>query len=609
MALECSVEGMQVAYVDGNSINRTLAVLMIQEGGGECVPAATIKDLLGAIEYTSYDVVVMDLETAADDPEGLEIAKRDPRFRGVPLIAVGDDPQKAAAIGAERFVLAPLDPAIFLSAVSQARGSVGIPEKAAEYGGIDSNALLSRVSGKADAAADILGLFKRDYVGFGDLIKKALDMKDPEKAAFLLRNLRSAASAVGADELYRNAAAVQDAVQRNGIPDIAHLDALLKDALDGAARMQAALLKKTAKGEKAGSDPFVVQTAAPPSKGPVNGSGPARILAVDDSFANRKLIEACLEDEYRVSLAASGEEALRVAWGGPAPDLILLDVTMPGIDGYETCRLLKEDPRTRSVPVVFLTSMDKEKDEEKGFALGAVDYIRKPFSVPILKARVQNHLNLQRYREYLETIVDERTRELKETQREVVFRLSRAAEYRDNDTGSHIKRIGYYSMTIAEAFGFPRTEADLLYYASPMHDIGKIGIPDHILLKPGKLTPEEWAIMKEHPVIGAGLLEGHPSDLLKSAARIALTHHEKWDGSGYPQGLAGDDIPIEGRIVAVCDVFDALLSSRPYKRPWSYEETLDEINRLSGTHFDPGVVKAFNSAYPEFIRIKERFGD
>jgi putative two-component system response regulator len=604
------LRGVHVVYLDENALNRTLAVLMIEGAGGVCAATATIKETVEAIDHSSCDVLVMDMGTAAADPEGIAVARRDPRFRELPLIAVGADPRLAAAIGIDQFVLTPLDPTLFLSAISRMRWTGAAVESTSKGGSIDKNALLLRVSGKTEAAADILGQFITDYSGFGDRIRDALAQKNQEEAEFLLRNLRSAASAVGADVLYRRAAAVQDEVQRQGNEETALLDAAIKSAMESAERLKADFLQAPGSGETQRYASSRRQTvsgvpAAPKS----SGTGPARILVVDDSSANRKLIAACLEDEYSIVLASSGDEALRSAWNGIAPDLILLDVTMPGIDGYETCRQLKEDPRTRNVPVIFLTSMDKEKDEERGFALGAADYIRKPFSVPILKARVRNHLNLQRYREYLETIVEERTRELKETQREVVFRLSRAAEYRDNDTGSHIRRIGYYATTIAEEFGFPRTEADLLYFSSPMHDIGKIGIPDHILLKPGKLEPEEWAIMKRHPVIGAGLLEGHPSELLRSAARIALSHHEKWDGTGYPKGLSGEDIPIEGRIVAVCDVFDALLASRPYKRPWTYDEALDEINRLSGTHFDPSVVKAFNSVYPEFIRINEQFRD
>jgi len=601
------VLGAQVLYVDENSINRALAALLLKEGGAVCSPVPTLRAMMDAIARSRYDVVVLDYETAAADPEGLDMARRDPQFRDLSLIAVGAGRNQADAIGAATFVTAPLDPIQFLAAVAGARSGGYRPERERSIG---RSALLARVSGKPEAAAEILAKFIQDYAGYDTLIAEAARLDDADKIDFLLRNLRSAASAVGADGLYRIAAEVQEDAQRGiGIRE-KEIAEILRRTIRDAVEFRASLLN----GAPAIREPIREQAefAGTATEGvggmPAAGDSPL-VLVVDDSGANRSFLNACLRDEYRIAEAADGEEGLRAARTSPAPALILLDVTMPGIDGYETCRLLKEDPRTRAIPVVFLTSLTKETDEERGLALGAVDYIKKPFSVAVLKARVRSHLDLQRYREYLETLVDERTRELRETQREVVYRLARAAEYRDNDTGAHIKRIGYYSMILAERLGFPRSAADNLYFASSMHDVGKIGIPDHILLKPGKLNEEEWEIMRRHPTIGAGLLDGHPSELLRVASRIALTHHEKWDGTGYPSALAGEEIPMEGRVVAVCDVFDALLSARPYKRQWSYDETLDEVNRLSGKHFDPAVVRAFNDVFPDFVRIKERFAD
>jgi putative two-component system response regulator len=602
------VLGAQVLYVDENSINRTLAALLLKEGGAVCAPMPTLRAMMDAIARSRYDVVVLDYETAAADPEGLDMARRDPQFRDLPLIAVGAGRDQADAIGAATYVTAPLDPIQFLAAVAGARSGGHRPDR---EGIIGRSALLARVSGKPEAAAEILAKFIQDYAGYDTLIAEASRLGDGDKVDFLLRNLRSAASAVGADGLYRIAAEVQEDAQRGGGIREKEIAEILRRTIRGAVEFRASLLNgaPAATREPIRELAELAGTAAEGFGGtPPPGAAPL-ILVVDDSGANRSFLNACLRDEYRIAEAADGEEGLLAARASPAPALILLDVTMPGIDGYETCRLLKEDPRTRAIPVVFLTSLSKETDEERGLALGAVDYIRKPFSVPVLKARVRSHLDLQRYREYLETLVDERTRELRETQREVVYRLARAAEYRDNDTGAHIKRIGYYSMILAEKLGFPRSAADNLYFASSMHDVGKIGIPDHILLKPGKLSEEEWEIMRRHPSIGAGLLDGHPSELLRVASRIALTHHEKWDGTGYPSALSGEEIPMEGRVVAVCDVFDALLSERPYKRQWSYDETLDEVNRLSGKHFDPAVVRAFNDVFPEFVRIKERFAD
>lgn len=612
------VEGAKFVYVDENSINRTVASLILQEGGAFCVAVSTMRAMIDAIGGGSFDAAIVDLQTAAADPEGFDIAKRDPRFRDLPFLAVGADRAQATAIGAAFFVPAPLDPTLFLETASDALSSRSPAAATNGKSAIVRTALLSRVSGNRSAAADVLSQFVHDYAGYAALIQEASKRNDAEKAEFLLRNLRAAASAVGAEALYRLAAQVQEDAQRGtGMP----MDALavaLKEAVDGAGALREDLLAhggremaSRARQQKcADSDERAKERGGIARIGAAEETGEKpTVLVVDDSPANLRFLETSLQHEYAIATASDGEQGLREARGPRRPDLILLDVTMPGIDGYETCRLLKEDPRTRSIPVVFLTSLSKEADEERGLALGAVDYIRKPFSVPVLKARIRSHLDLLRYREYLETLVDERTRELKETQLEVIYRLARAAEYRDNDTGSHIKRIGYYAMTIAERLGFPRAEADLLYYASAMHDVGKIGIPDNILLKPGKLTAEEWETMKAHPTIGAGLLEGHPSQLLRVATRVALTHHEKWDGSGYPSNLRGEGIPMEGRVVAVCDVFDALLSSRPYKREWSPEETLDEINRLSGAHFDPAVVRAFNAVYPELLLIKSRLKD
>lgn len=615
------VQGAAVVYVDENAINRALADMLLKEGGAVCTSVPTMSAMIDALSRRAYDVAVLDLDTATADRDGFELAKREPRFRELPLVAVGLDAESARAIGAEFFVQAPLDPTRLLSAVAEARGG---RLKGGSGEAIARTALLAKVGGRLESAIELLTHFVHDYSGHGALMEEALKRGEREKAHFLLRNLRAASGAVGADDLYRLAADVQEELEREEPFRAAELSDALRAAVRKAAELRNELASQSSLAAGVSSlrgfasaavdihlpsparfDDAKVEDSR--AKGGEDRQGMPYLLAVDDSDANLKFITACLSDEYSVLQASSGEEALVAARGRPVPALILLDVTMPGIDGYEACRLLKEDPRTRSIPVIFLTSLSKEEDEERGLALGAVDYIRKPFSVPILKARVRSQLELLRYREYLETLVEERTRELRETQREVVFRLALAAEYRDNDTGSHIKRIGYYAMTLAERLGFPRHEADILYYASSMHDVGKIGIPDNILLKPGKLEPDEWAIMKDHTTIGAGLLEGHPSELLRVASRIALTHHEKWDGKGYPAGLAADAIPMEGRIVAVCDVFDALLSERPYKKPWTYDRTLDEINNLSGKHFDPSIVRAFNDAFPEFVRIKERF--
>ena len=292
----------------------------------------------------------------------------------------------------------------------------------------------------------------------------------------------------------------------------------------------------------------------------------------------------------------------------------MLDVMMPGMDGHEVCSRLKSDPAANSIPVIFITAMHESAEITKGFKLGAVDYITKPFQIAELQARVHTHLQLRHamlaladQNRILDIRVKERTKELQDTQLEIIYRLSRAAEYRDNDTGMHIKRLSYLCSTLAAAYGCDEETCDLIFHASPMHDIGKIGIPDAILHKPGKLDAAEWKTMKTHTTLGADILSGHDSLLIKMGQLIALTHHEKWDGSGYPQGLSEFSIPMGGRIVAICDIFDALTSKRPYKEAWPLADALDEIRAGSGAALDPRLVTCFFECLPDLIHIKERF--
>jgi len=338
-----------------------------------------------------------------------------------------------------------------------------------------------------------------------------------------------------------------------------------------------------------------------------------KILIVDDTKTNIDVLIQALRNDYKLGVAINGFKAIEYA-GNQHPDLILLDILMPEMNGFEVCRKLKADPATRDIPIIFITAMDSSGDKTKGFDIGAVDYITKPFDITEVKSRVKTHLSLKIAQEalrnqniVLEEKVAERTRELNEAQIEILERLEMAAEYRDEKTGNHIRRVSEYCRLLSRATGMSPDEYNLLSLASAMHDVGKIGISDTILLKPGKLTDEEREIMKTHTIIGADLLSGSGHTLLKLAQEIALTHHEKWDGTGYPRGLKGESIPLCGRIVYICDVFDALVSERSYKKAWSMEKAIEKIKEGNGSDFDPELVKLFIGLEPELKKITDAF--
>ncbi len=320
------------------------------------------------------------------------------------------------------------------------------------------------------------------------------------------------------------------------------------------------------------------------------------LLLVDDEPTNLRVLRTVLQEQYRLLFAKSGEEALQLLQK-EQPDLILLDVMMPGLTGFDVCARLKANPATSAIPVIFVTALKDEMDETKGFELGAVDYITKPISPAVVRARVKTHLSLVQ------------AQELKQTRLQVIQRLGRAAEYKDNETGLHVMRMSHYAQVIALAYGFSEQKAEDLLHAAPMHDIGKIGIADNILLKPGKLTADEYKEMQKHPLIGAEIIGDCDSDLLKMAKAVALYHHEKWDGSGYPFGLSGEQIPIEARIVALSDVFDALTSARPYKQAWTIEETLQHIRAQKGQHFEPVLVDLLEQNLQHILEIKQRWAE
>jgi len=321
-----------------------------------------------------------------------------------------------------------------------------------------------------------------------------------------------------------------------------------------------------------------------------------RLLLVDDEPTNLQVLRQVLQQDYRLQFATDGNRALALA-RQHAPDLILLDVMMPGMDGHAVCRALKAEASTAAIPVIFVTALSDVADEVGGFAAGCVDYITKPISAPVVRARVRTHLSLVR--------MDE----LRETRLKIVQRLGRAAEYKDNETGMHVIRMSHFSHLLALSAGCDPLWAEDLLNAAPMHDVGKIGIPDAILQKPGKLTGEEWAVMRRHPEIGAEIIGHDSSRVLCLARSVALHHHEKWDGSGYPHGLAGEAIPLEARIVALADVFDALTSERPYKKAWAAQDAMALIESEAGKHFDPALVALFVPLYDQLLDIRQRWAD
>ncbi|MDP1524829.1 MAG: response regulator [Rhodocyclaceae bacterium] len=356
------------------------------------------------------------------------------------------------------------------------------------------------------------------------------------------------------------------------------------------------------------------------------------VLIVDDMPENLAVLGESLQSEFHVRVANNGRRALEIATSDPRPDLILLDVMMPDIDGYEVIRRLKEDWALREIPVIFVTAMDSDADEETGLALGAVDYIHKPIRPPIVLARVRTHLELKAARDAmaarnlnLEIEVQRRMRENQQIQDVSLRALAGLAETRDNDTGNHIRRTQSYvdllARHLSEHPDFAPLRADgiieLIVKAAPLHDIGKVGIPDHILLKPGPLDPEEWRIMQTHARLGAeaieSALEGEddqaPLAFLHIAMDIAYSHHEKWDGTGYPEGLSMTAIPMPARLMAVADVFDALITRRVYKPAFPIDKAAAIVREGKGRHFDPSIVDAFDACFDQFVEIAHRYAD
>ncbi len=341
------------------------------------------------------------------------------------------------------------------------------------------------------------------------------------------------------------------------------------------------------------------------------------ILVVDDNATNLTLFRHLLRKIDGAEVECYADSVAALGWcTDNEPDLILLDYMMPVMDGLEFIRRLQSIPGRADVPVVMVTADTQSDVRHRALELGAQDFLTKPVDKTELAARVRNLLALRASRrqlanraEWLAEEVKKATVEIVAREKEAILRLSRAAEYRDPETGMHLLRMSNYTCLIARQLGLAPAEQELLLQAAPMHDIGKVGTPDHILLKPGRLTPEEFEIMKQHATIGYEILRDSASPLLQCAAKLALAHHEKFDGSGYPQGLAGESIPLYGRIVAVADVFDALTSERPYKKAWALDDAVDFLKTNAGSHFDPACVDGFLAAWPQALEIRTRYRD
>lgn len=343
-----------------------------------------------------------------------------------------------------------------------------------------------------------------------------------------------------------------------------------------------------------------------------------RILVVDDeNLMVRIMSDELISQGYEVEEASSGEGAIDAALRTP-PDIILLDIVMPGMDGYEVCQALKEFEVTSHIPIIMLTGLKDKASKHKGLKSGAIDFLNKPVDVLELSIRLKNILQVKEYQDFLkgyneklEKTVEEKTLELKSSFLDTIYRLTLAAEHKDKCTASHLRRVSHYTSFLATVIGHSKKEAEVIFHASPMHDIGKIGIPDEILLSPDKLSTEDFETMKQHTLIGADILSGSDSVYLKSAAKFALSHHEHWDGTGYPYGLKGEDIPIEGRIMLMADRYDALRSERPYKEAFDHDKTMrlivSDSDRTVTAHLDPKIYKAFKDNHNTFAEIFEKY--
>ncbi len=334
------------------------------------------------------------------------------------------------------------------------------------------------------------------------------------------------------------------------------------------------------------------------------------MLCIDDSRDLLALMEKALGGDYQVITADDPGAGIQMAFGEPRPDLILLDIEMPQVNGFEVCRALKGETLTAEIPVIFLTSKHEAQAQVEGFEAGAVDYITKPINATVLRARVRTHVALANQRLELERMVQARTVQLDHARSEVIRRLARAMEFHESSAvGNRVMRLGHYAKLISQAAGAKPDVAEMMHRAAPLHDVGKLGVPAEILRKTEELTVPDWERVRRHPQLGAEIIGEHDDPLLKLARQLALTHHERWDGSGYPQGLKGEAIPWAGRVMAIVDAFESMTSTQFYRDPIPVERAAEEIVKGAGTQFEPKLVEAFRKALPVMKKVRETYSD
>jgi putative two-component system response regulator len=631
---------VRILLAEDDGTNREIAVELLREAGFGVEVAENGAEAVRMVSENPYDLVLMDVQMPVMD--GLAATaeiRRIPALAHLPIVALTasarpGDPERCRAAGMDGHIAKPLDPQELWREVGRwlppgptgggsgpGAASVDGPAEELPSGipGLDVAAGLNRAQGKR---AVYLGLLRSFAAGRGvdpAEIRRALEDGDREAAERMAHTAKGLLGNLGAGPLEQWAGSLERSIHQGRTRET--LDSLV----DGLEIRTAELARQ-----------LRLRLPVHPVAGPGIPAGEAvakegeTVLVVDDNPDNLAVMAGLLEGLYRVKLAGSGEQGLRRAVEAPQPDLILLDVMMPGSDGYDVMRRLKLDPRTRDIPVIFLTGRNRPEDERRGLEMGAVDYLAKPVSPPILLSRVGNHLKLKGIRDflksqnlYLEREVARRTREVAAIQDVTILTMASMAETRDNETGAHIRRTQHYVRLLArELRSHPRFRAflteenlDLLFKSAPLHDIGKVGIPDSILLKPGRLTPEEFEIMKRHTTLGRAAIEaaerqlGTPVAFLAIAKEIAEGHQEKWDGSGYPAGLKGDAIPISARLMAVADVYDALISRRVYKPALSHETAMKLMLNGRGSHFDPDILDAFVATAESFREVALRFQD